>query len=93
MAIDGVGNIATGKHAGDIGLRGGVLYDDVALGIAFKCRAEDIAVGVTPIWGPTRREGHVRPLGLPPWILRWPVVTLGPGAMMSLAEHSRSRAR
>ena len=46
-----------------------------------------------PIWGPTRREGHVRPLGLPPWILRWPVVTLGPGAMMSLAEHSRSRAR
>ena len=46
LAIDGVGNIATGKHTGDIGLRGGMLYDDVALGIAFKCRTEDIAVGV-----------------------------------------------
>lgn len=44
-----------------------------------------------PIRGLTRPEGRVRPLGLPPQILRWPVVTLGPDAMVSLAEYSGSR--
>ena len=46
LAIDGVGNVAAGKHARNVGLGCGVLDDDIALGIAFECGAEYIAVGM-----------------------------------------------
>ena len=46
LTIDGVGNIATGKDTGDVGFGCGMLDDDVALGIAFKCGTEDVAVGM-----------------------------------------------
>ena len=46
LTIDGVGNVAACKHTGDVGLGCGMLYDDITLGIAFECGAEDIAVGM-----------------------------------------------